>query len=143
MAGALAPAESRGADAVLSCPGTAVVGDQFTAEVTINVAAPCTANADCGVGWACTNNKCTTALGSYSIQLSYDPTVVSVPGSCSTTTTMACTVDTDCPSGETCTPLISGGTSTGFQGTPIAHTVCPTANSCVTRIAAFQASLTG
>ena len=78
MVGALAPAESSGADAVLSCPGTALAGQQFTTEITIDVAGPCTTDAQCGVGWTCTSNKCTTPLGAYSIQLSYDPTVVTV-----------------------------------------------------------------
>src|SRR5438876_327655 len=115
MAGALAPAESWGADAVLSCPGTAVAGDQFTTEVTIDVAAPCTTDADCGVGWTCTLNNCTTALGAYVIQLSYDPTVVTVA-------------------------TVSGGNTMAFQGTPTVSTTCPTANSCQTKLTAFQTS---
>src|SRR5437762_9313977 len=115
MAGALAPAESWGADAVLSCPGTAVAGDQFTTEVTIDVAAPCTTDADCGVGWTCTLNNCTTALGAYVIQLSYDPTVVTVA-------------------------TVSGGNTMAFQGTPTVSTTWPTANSCQTKLTAFQTS---
>src|SRR3989442_4826435 len=113
VVGALVPAESRGADAVLSCPGTAVAGEQFTAEVTIDVAAPCTTNADCGADWTCVNNKCTTKLGAYSVVLDYDPTVVTLTS-------------------------VSGGHTTEFQGTPTTSTMCPTANSCQTRIASFQ-----
>src|SRR3989442_4188649 len=58
MAGALAPAESRGADAVLSCPGTAMPGQQFTTEVTIDVGS--------------------SPLGSYGVTLSYDGTLLTV-----------------------------------------------------------------
>src|SRR3989442_9393168 len=58
MAGALAPAESRAANAVLSCPGTAMAGQQFTTEVTIDVGS--------------------SPLGSYGVTLSYDGTLLTV-----------------------------------------------------------------
>src|SRR5439155_1519345 len=59
--------------------------------------------------------NCTTALGAYVIQLSYDPTVVTVA-------------------------RVSGGNTMAFQGTPTVSTTCPTANSCQTKLTAFQTS---
>ena len=53
------PAEGRAAQAALSCPATAQPGQQLTAEVRIDIAAP-------------------RALGAYSIMLTYDPTVVKI-----------------------------------------------------------------
>ena len=53
------PVESRAAQAALSCPATAQPGQQLTAEIKIDIAAP-------------------RALGAYSIMLRYDPTVVKI-----------------------------------------------------------------
>ncbi len=111
----LVPAVAAAAQATLSCPAMAQTGQQFLTEVTIDVGAPCTMATDCGTGWACVSNKCTTALGAYSITLSYDPTLVTVA-------------------------TVAGGNTTEFQGTPQSGTMCPTANSCQTRLAAFQTS---
>src|SRR3989442_65157 len=94
MAGALAPAESRGANAVLSCPGTALAGNQFTTEVTIDVGP-------------------TTALGAYSIQLSYDPTVLTIAS-------------------------VAGGNTAEFSGAPTTDPASFTTGT--TNISAFQSS---
>src|SRR5207249_3646171 len=119
VAMAFVPARSHGAQAVLGCPGTAPAQTQFMTEVTIDVAASCTTNADCGTGWTCdANNKCTTTLGAYSIALSYDPTLLTVA-------------------------TVAGGSTTEFQGTPQSFTSCATANSCQTNISAFQTNANG
>src|SRR2546428_6144707 len=67
MAGALAPAESRAANAVLSCPGTAMTGQQFTTEGISDV-------------------RPTPALGAASIQLRYEPTVLTIASEAGGTT---------------------------------------------------------
>src|SRR5919198_81195 len=54
LAGGGTPAEGSASRAALGCPAMAQPGQQFTAEVRIDIAAP-------------------TALGAYSLTLSYDP----------------------------------------------------------------------
>src|SRR6266404_6339932 len=91
MAGALAPAESRGAQAALGCPGTAMPGQQFTTEVTIDVGS--------------------SPLGSYGVTLSYDGTlltVVSVAGGSTAEFSTTPTNNKNVCSGSSCQTLISG-----------------------------------
>src|SRR2546427_811249 len=59
VAAGATPAEGHAAQAALSCPATAQPGQQLTAEVRIDIAAP-------------------RALGAYSIMLTYDPTIVKI-----------------------------------------------------------------
>src|SRR6266446_2087003 len=99
MAGALAPAESRAANAVLSCPGTAMAGQQFTAEVTIDVGS--------------------SPLGSYGVTLSYDGTlltVVSVAGGSTAEFSTTPTNNKNVCSGSSCQTLISGLQTTSLAG---------------------------
>src|SRR5438132_834177 len=88
------PAKSWAAQATLGCPAMVQAGQQFTTEVTIDVG--------------------TTPLGGYSIVVTYDPAVLTLPS-------------------------VAGGSTAEFSGRPTTNTPTPG----TTNLAAFQsASLT-